>query len=62
MGRILELIRRIIGALGWLLFGFVLMNLEIGPWWAWYIPVTVSLFVIVAALDKALTPKERWPV
>ena len=62
MARFKKMCRKITGALGWLLFGCLLMHLEVEPWWAGWLPMAVSSGVIAMAIIDAMEPKERWPV
>lgn len=62
MDKLRELLKTIVGALGWCILGVILLGLEIGPWWFGWGALVLSATAIGCAVDKALEPKDKWPV
>lgn len=62
MKHALKVLRTIVSALGWLLLGVLLRQLEIGPWWVNWLCITIPTCVIAVVIDGAMEPKGRWRI
>lgn len=60
MEKIRNLIKTVAGSLGWGMMGGMMLVTEIGPAWLGWVAVIVASCSIAGAVDKAMTPEQRW--